>query len=197
LATRPLRGTATTNIVADPADRYESPEALPVQRWRLLAVGMALVLAVLLVHRFRQELVEQPLLTRPLGQLYGWMGQTLEPHWNLSALDVRVLQAVSANNEPPRLELRFSVANQGKQTLPLPVLRLRLTDRFGVRVGQRTVSALEYLRGRSLQHLKPGQRLDSQIVVPDPGRNAEGYEIDACLTTPSGALQCPPEPAAP
>ena len=83
------------------------------------------------------------------------------------------------------------------QTLPLPVLRLRLTDRFGVRVGQRTVSALEYLHGRSLQHLKPGQRLDSQITVPDPGRNAEGYEIEACLTTPSGALQCPPEPATP
>jgi hypothetical protein len=195
LATQPLRDTATTDIVADPADRYESPEALPVQRWRSLAVVMAVVLAVLLVHRFRQVLVEQPLLTRPLGQLYSWMGQTLEPHWDLTALDVRVLQAVSANNEPPRLEMRFSVANQGKQTLPLPVLRLRLTDRFGVRVGQRTISALEYLRGRSLQHLKPGQRLDSQIVVPDPGRNAEGYEIDACLTTTSGALQCPPEPA--
>ena len=195
LATQPLRDTATTDIVADPADRYESPEALPVQRWRSLAVVMAVVLAVLLVHRFRQVLVEQPLLTRPLGQLYSWMGQTLEPQWDLSALDVRVLQAVSANNEPPRLEMRFSVANQGKQTLPLPVLRLRLTDRFGVRVGQRTISALEYLRGRSLQHLKPGQRLDSQIVVPDPGRNAEGYEIDACLTTTSGALQCPPEPA--
>jgi hypothetical protein len=195
LATQPLRDTATTDIVADPADRYESPEALPVQRWRSLAVVMAVVLAVLLVHRFRQVLVEQPLLTRPLGQLYSWMGQTLEPHWDLTALDVRVLQAVSANNEPPRLEMRFSVANQGKQTLPLPVLRLRLTDRFGVRVGQRTISALEYLRGRSMQHLKPGQRLDSQIVVPDPGRNAEGYEIDACLTTTSGALQCPPEPA--
>ena len=192
----PAPGTATTDIAADPADRYESPEAQPVQRWRSLAVIMAVVLALLLVHRFRQVLVEQPLLTRPLGQLYSWMGQTLEPQWDLSALDVRVLQAVSANNEPPRLEMRFSVANQGKQTLPLPVLRLRLTDRFGVRVGQRTISALEYLGGRSLQHLKPGQRLDSQIVVPDPGRNAEGYEIDACLTTPSGALQCPPEPAA-
>ena len=191
----PAPGTATTDIAADPADRYESPEALPVQRWRSLAVVMAVVLALLLVHRFRQELVEQPLLTRPLGQLYGWMGLTLEPHWDLSALDVRVLQAVSANNEPPRLEMRLSIANQGKQTLPLPVLRLRLTDRFGVRVGQRTVSALEYLGGRSLQHLKPGQRLDSQIVVPDPGRNAEGYEIDACLSTPNGALQCPPEPA--
>ena len=195
LATQPLRDSATTDIVADPADRYESPEALPVQRWRSLAVVLAVVLALLLVHRFRQVLVEQPLLTRPLGQLYGWMGQTLEPQWDLSALDVRVLQAVSANNEPPRLEMRFSVANQGKQTLPLPVLRLRLTDRFGVRVGQRTISALEYLRGRSMQHLKPGQRLDSQIVVPDPGRNAEGYEIDACLATTSGALQCPPEPA--
>ena len=197
LATRPVRDAATTDIAADPADRYESRAAMPVQRWRLLAVVMALVLAVLLVHRFRQVLVEQPLLTRPLGQLYSWMGQTLEPQWDLSALDVRVLQAVSANNEPPRLEMRFSVANQGKQTLPLPVLRLRLTDRFGVRVGQRTISALEYLHGRSMQHLKPGQRLDSQIVVPDPGRNAEGYEIDACLTTPSGALQCPPEPATP
>jgi hypothetical protein len=195
LATQPLRDSATTDIVADPADRYESPEALPVQRWRSLAVVLAVVLALLLVHRFRQVLVEQPLLTRPLGQLYGWMGQTLEPQWDLSALDVRVLQAVSANNEPPRLEMRFSVANQGKQTLPLPVLRLRLTDRFGVRVGQRTISALEYLRGRSMQHLKPGQRLDNQIVVPDPGRNAEGYEIDACLATTSGALQCPPEPA--
>jgi len=138
----PAPDKATPDIVADPADRYESPEALPVQRWRLLAVVMALVLAVLLVHRFRQVLVEQPLLTRSLGQLYGWMGQTLEPKWDLTALDVRVLQAVSPNNEPPRLELRFSVANQGKQTLPLPVLRLRLTDRFGVRVGQRTVSAL-------------------------------------------------------
>jgi hypothetical protein len=193
----PAPGTATPDIAADPADRYESPVAQPVQRWRLLAVVMALVLAVLLVHRFRQVLVEQPLLTRPMSQLYGWMGQTLEPKWDLSALDVRVLQAVSANNEPPRLELRFSVANQGKQTLPLPVLRLRLTDRFGVRVGQRTISALEYLHGRSMQHLKPGQRLDSQITVPDPGRNAEGYEIEACLTTPSGALQCPPEPATP
>ena len=108
---------------------------------------------------------------------------------------MRVLQALTDSSDPPRLQLRVSIANQSQRSVPLPVLRLKLSDRFGAQVGQRTLAPVEYQGDSKLRYLPPGQRLDRDITLPNPGGTAEGFEIDACLALPSGALQCPPEPA--
>jgi hypothetical protein len=117
---------------------------------------------------------------------------SLIPRWNLGAYEVRQLGASTAADAPGQLTVRASVKNSAQQPQPLPLLRITLQDRYGNRIASRDVPPQSYLPRAipSSSFLSSGQRIDAEMAFVDPGSNAVGFEIDACLPAPGGGVAC-------
>jgi hypothetical protein len=162
---------------------------------RPLRAGIALltvVLVIQLLHHYRHDLAATPQLNRPLTLLYGAMGVSLVPRWDLGSYEVRQLGASTDAQAPGQILVRASVKNGARQPQPLPLLRVTLQDRFGNRIASRDVPPQAYLpRAISPDSLlSSGQRIDAEMAFVDPGANAVGFEIDACLPAPGGGIAC-------
>jgi hypothetical protein len=92
--------------------------------------------------------------------------------------------------------VRASVKNGGHQAQPMPLLRVTLQDRFGNRIAARDVAPGNYLPRAipAASFLSAGQRIDAEMAFVDPGANAVGFEIDACLPAPAGGIACANDP---
>ena len=162
--------------------------------WTLLSVLLLLAVAAVLVHVFRQSLLEQAWAVKPLTTAYALLHLPLRPNWDLSAYETRQLGAEALDGDPPRITVRASIHNHAARTQPAPLLRVALQDRFGLQLTMRVVAPDEYLRDGSPAELGADQRRDVSFTLPDPGHGAVGFEIDACLRDSAGALRCSSDP---
>jgi predicted Zn finger-like uncharacterized protein len=177
---------AALGALLSPASKRRPP-------WQYVAgvVALALLFVAQIVHFNRQSLVLSsvgPLVSK----VYGWLGATLTPRWDLTAYSVKQLGAEAEGTEGTRLRVRLSLQNESARVQPLPLLRLTLQDRFGNAVATRDLEPAEYLPKRVANQrlLEPDQRIDAELHVIDPGKAAIGFEIDACLRGESGAIGC-------
>jgi predicted Zn finger-like uncharacterized protein len=160
--------------------------------WGAGAALAVLVLLAQIVNHYRDELATNPRLSRPLTTLYGSLGVQLVPHWDLRAYDVRQLGASADPAGSGLITVRASIKNAGHQAQPLPLLRVTLQDRFGNRIAARDVAPRFYVPHTmpDTSYLAGGQRIDAEMGFVDPGANAVGFEIDACLPARGGAVTC-------
>jgi len=116
----------------------------------------------------------------------------LVPQWDLRAYDVRQLGASADSAGSGVITLRASIKNAGPKAQPLPLLRVTLQDRFGNRIAARDVAPRFYVPHSipDSSYLAGGQRIDAEIGFVDPGTNAVGFEIDACLPATGGGITC-------
>jgi predicted Zn finger-like uncharacterized protein len=162
---------------------------------RAWGAGAALALLVLvaqIVNHNRDELAANPRFSHPLTALYGSIGVQLMPHWDLRAYDVRQLGASADPRGSGLITVRASIKNAGHLAQPLPLLRVTLQDRFGNRIAARDVAPRSYVPHTipDTSYLAGGQRIDAEMGFVDPGANAVGFEIDACLPGRGGAVTC-------
>jgi hypothetical protein len=160
--------------------------------WGAGSAVLALLLAGQIVNHYRHDLATNEHLYKPLTRLYAALGVSLVPRWNLNAYDVRQLGASADNTNAGQIIVRASVKNTAKQAQPLPLLRVTLQDRFGNRIAARDVPPRAYLPSAisPAAFLSAGQRIDAEMAFIDPGTNAVGFEIDACLPEPGGSIAC-------
>ncbi|HZO22769.1 MAG TPA: DUF3426 domain-containing protein [Steroidobacteraceae bacterium] len=160
--------------------------------WMTASASMVFILLLQIVHHYRNELAANTHLNRPLTAVYSALGIRLIPRWNLGAYEVRQLGASTAPDAPGQITVRASVKNDAGQSQPLPLLRVTLQDRFGNRIAARDVPPRAYLPGAPHENafLSAGQRVDAEMAFVDPGANAVGFEIDACLPAPGGVIAC-------
>ena len=153
---------------------------------------LALVLGAQVIHHHRQALVLNPTFGGAIAKVYGFFGATPAPRWDLTAYTVKQLGAEAEGDEGARLRVRISVQNSSERVQPLPLVRLTLKDRYDNPVATRDLEPREYLPARAADQrlLEPDQRVDAELHVIDPGRAAIGFEIDACLRGPNGAVGC-------
>jgi len=151
-----------------------------------------LVLLAQIVNHYRDELATNPKFSTPLARLYGSLGVPLVPHWDLHAYDVRQLGASADPAGSGLITVRASIKNAGHQPQPLPLLRVTLQDRFGNRIAARDVAPRFYVPHTmpDTSYLAGGQRIDAEMGFVDPGANAVGFEIDACLPARGGGVTC-------
>ena len=83
-----------------------------------------------------------------------------------------------------------SILNAAPQLQPYPLLRVTLADRFGKSMGTRDFEPGEYLGRPIARMLAPGERADATLEFLDPGKNAEGFEIDVCLRGIDQRISC-------
>ncbi len=162
--------------------------------WAAAIAGLALLLAGQLVHHSRQELVTNPWLEGPLKGLYGLFGVTLEPEWNLDDYELRQLGGEALALNSTTLVLRATLQNGAPGAQPPPVIRVQLQDRYGNRLSTTNVKPADYLRGAIPKRMAANQRLDIELRLEDPNRQAASWDLDACLPGVDGQLHCASDP---
>jgi predicted Zn finger-like uncharacterized protein len=177
---------------ADASDLY-TPR--PARRQVGAAVGSALLALLLLtqfVNHWRDSLAMKPALSAPLTRLYGALGMPLDPHWDLSAYDVRQQGAASDPGDSHLIRVRLSLANRAPRPQPVPLLRLTLLDRYGKRVAARDLTPADYWPHDQPVHAFLGhdERIDSEVAVRDPGADSASFELDVCLRNLHGTVRC-------
>jgi hypothetical protein len=182
---------------AEAAQSEDEPQAgvldaarsyLRAHAWSLGSAVAVLVLVAQLINHSRDELAASARFNRPLTSLYAALGIKLYPRWDLRAYDVRQLGASAADAGAGVIMVRATIKNESPQAQPLPLLRVTLQDRFGNRIAARDVQPRAYLPGAipAASFLSAGQRIDAEIGLADPGTDAVGFEIDACLPARGG-----------
>lgn len=173
-------------------DAEQPHEPQPEWTWRAGIAALLVLLAIQAIHHYRSDLAANPRLSVPLMAIYKALGAPLVPRWNLAAYEVHQLGATTGGAGTNELIVRASLKNAAKRAQPLPLLRVSLQDRFGNRIAARDVAPEAYAPRMSPSHdvLTAGQRIDVELHFSDPGRNAVGFEIDACLPRPDGRIEC-------
>jgi predicted Zn finger-like uncharacterized protein len=160
--------------------------------WTFGAGALAIILVLQAVNHYRDALAANPALMGPLSDVYSALGVKLAPRWNIHAYDVRQLGASVTGATAGEIVVRASVKNSASRAQPLPLLRVTLQDRFGNRIAARDVPPGDYLPSSAAPGslLAAGDRVDATMVFVDPGPQAVGFEIDACLRQQSGEVAC-------
>ncbi len=179
-----------------PASRTRSTEGRNPRRALILWAGAAVVSALLLsaqiVHQNREWFAAHA--HGPLGAvvrgLYGALGTPLPAPANLSAYQLRQWGVTGDPAANGTLRVRASILNTAAQLQPYPLLRVTLADRFGKSIGRRDFEPGEYLGKPTAKLLAPGERVDATLTILDPGKNAEGFEIDVCLRGADQRVSC-------
>src|SRR6266404_5543124 len=177
----PVRAPHKTRPRAD-VDQSAGMERLLPHLWRAGAGVALLVLLAQIVNHYRDQ----------LAALYASLGVALVPRWDLRAYEVRQLGASVEPTSSGVITVRASIKNAAPQPQPLPLLRVTLQDRFGNRIAARDVAPPSYLPHAppASALLSAGERIDAEMGFVDPGANAVGFEIDACLPTSGGEVTC-------
>jgi predicted Zn finger-like uncharacterized protein len=162
--------------------------------WPTAAAALVLLLLAQIVHHHRQSLVAHPWLERPLQAVYALFGATLEPQWDLRAYDLRQLGGEALPGTTATIVLRAAIHNRAATAQPPPMIRAVLQDRFGNALSTTAIAPQDYLRGAAPARMAPDQRLDAELTLADPNKQAVGFELDACLPAADGKLHCSNDP---
>lgn len=164
------------------------PRRIANAHWVPGSAVLGLLLVAQLVHANRQSLVRSPIFGPAIGSLYAALGSEVSPAWDVGAYELRQWGAAADPDTSGTLRVRASLLNSADHAQPYPLLRLTLQDRFGSHVGSRDLEPNEYLHGEPERNqlLGAGQRIDAEIAIVDPGKDAVGFEIDVCLRGEAG-----------
>ena len=180
---RPVRLHASPFAPAPQDQRSFTP-------WLIAAIASALLLMVQVVHQNREWLAAHSLLGGTLRALYSTIGAPVSPPANLSAYQLRQWGVTGDPAGAGTLRVRASILNTAAQLEPFPLLRVTLANRFGGSIGTRDFEASEYLGKPTARLLAPGERVDATMDILDPGKSAEGFEIDVCLRGADRKISC-------
>jgi hypothetical protein len=158
--------------------------------WLAAAITAGVLLIAQVVHQNREWLAAHAPLGGSLRALYSKMGAPVAPPANLSAYQLRQWGVTGDPAGDGTLRLRASILNTAAQLEPYPLLRVTLANRFGGSIGSRDFEPSEYLGKPTAKLLAPGERADATLDILDPGKSAEGFEIDVCLRGADRRVSC-------
>ncbi len=158
--------------------------------WGAAAAVLALLLLGQLLHDNREWLAIHAPLRGPLRGLYGAMGVSVQTPATLASYQLRQWGVTGDPNAVGTLRVRASILNTAPQLQPYPLLRVTLANRFGTRIGTRDFEPSEYLGKPTVRMMAPGERADAILDILDPGKEAEGFEIDVCLRGSDHRISC-------
>ena len=175
-----VRREMLSEFIPAPLPEIAPPQkrSLPAGVWLGAAIALALLLVVQIFHANRDWLAAKGI------------GVGLPPPANLSAYQLRQWGVTGDPGAKGALRVRASILNTAAQLQPYPLLRVTLANRFGSRIGSREFEPAEYLGKPTVRMLAPGERVDATLDILDPGKDAEGFEIDVCLRGPDHKVAC-------
>jgi hypothetical protein len=164
--------------------------SIPFKGWLGASIVLAVLLCVQLIHGNRQWIGTHAPLRGPLRGLYGALGVAVAAPANLAAYQLRQWGVTGEPNANGTLRVRASILNTAAQLQPYPLLRVTLANRFGTKIGARDFEPAEYMGKPIVRMLAPGERADATLDIVDPGKDAEGFEIDVCVRGADQKISC-------
>jgi len=164
--------------------------------WLAAAIASALLLAAQVVHQNREWIGMHAPLGGTLQALYAALGAPIAQPANLSVYELRQWGVTGDPSADGTLRVRASILNTAAQREPYPLLRVTLANRFGTSIGSRDFEPAEYAGKPVARPLAPGERIDATMDILDPGKSAEGFEIDVCLRGAGNKMSCANDAAA-
>jgi len=162
--------------------------------WAAGAVGAAVLLALQVVHHYRNDLAALAVIGPAVREAYAMLGAELAPDWNLDQYELVVdWDAVTPNADGEgSFKIAARIRNKGPSALPLPHVQVELKDRWESTLGRRVFSPAEYLPQGAVVHrsMTAGQTALAELAIVDPGPQAYGFELDVCVAAQAGALRC-------
>ena len=177
---RPQPSPAAEQVAYD-LQQEPSRAAGPFALWLGAAVLAALLLAAQMVHHNREALIAHGPFAPLLRALYEGLGAPVSSAPNLAAFQLRQWGVTGDAAADSTLRVRASILNMTPQLQPYPLLRVTLANRYGSTLGARDFEPSEYLGKPVARLLSPGEKVDATLNILDPGKDAEGFEIDVCL----------------
>jgi predicted Zn finger-like uncharacterized protein len=172
-----------------------SADRRPFMLWLSGAIVAAFLLLVQIVHFNRERIMAHGPFGGVVRALYSAFGSADAPA-NLSAYQLRQWGVTGDPGANGTLRVRASILNVAAEPQPYPLLRVTLANRFGNRIGARDFEPAEYLGRPSTGLLGAGVRVDATLEILDPGKEAEGFEIDVCLRQSGQRISCAGDAAA-
>jgi len=163
--------------------------------WIVAAVLLVLLLAAQVIDHYRQDLASGQMFGSALRDLYASLGNPLPEPVNLTVYQLRQWGVSGDPSASSTLRVRASILNTTAEFQSFPLLRVTLTNRYGNRIGSRDFEPSEYLGKPSVRRMAPGERAEATLDILDPGKSAEGFEIDVCLRGADRRLACANEVA--
>jgi predicted Zn finger-like uncharacterized protein len=169
---------------------------LPFALWLTAALVLALSLGGQMMHENREWFSTHAPLRGPLHGVYAALGVASPAAADLSYYQLRQWGVTGDPGASGTLRVRASILNTASQLQPYPLLRVTLANRFGARIGARDFEPAEYMGRPIVRMLAPGERADATLDIVDPGKDAEGFEIDVCLRSIGEKILCAGDVAA-
>ena len=176
-------------------EKLHLPPAAPPRRprvsaaWWLGVVILVLGLGVQLVNMDRVALSQNPVIGPSLQALYASLGRPLSRSSAVSEWNVGALNVTTDPDSAGALSITGSLTNGAELVQPWPLLRVVLTDRFGIALRSRDFKPAEYLAPRqSAAVLAPGLAARFRLDIVDPGADAVGFSLTPCLDLPAGRV---------
>ncbi len=182
-----------SSLRVDAARKFDATQdgARRRARWSFAAwLTAALVLGMLLLAQWARDNRDWVAAHVPL------LGGTGSTAVNLSAYQLRQWGVTGDPAAQGTLRVRASIMNIAAELQPYPLLRVTLVNRFGTHVGAREFAPAEYLGHGIARMLTPGERIEATLDILDPGKEAEGFEIDVCLRNAEKRVICAGDAAA-
>ncbi|MGO9513776.1 MAG: DUF3426 domain-containing protein [Steroidobacteraceae bacterium] len=170
--------------------------SLPFAVWLSAAILLTVLLALQMIHENLAWFAAHAPLGGSLRTVYSAVGGTLPAPANLSAYQLRQWGVTGDPAANGTLRVRASILNTAPRLQPYPLLRVTLANRFGAPLGSREFEPAEYLGKPTVKMLAPGERVDAILDILDPGKDAEGFEIDVCLRGAHQRISCAGDAAA-
>ncbi len=193
------RGAARRSAERRDAERRlngrRSADRRPFMLWLSGAIAAAFLLLLQIVHFNREWIMAHGPFGGAVRALYSVFGSATAPA-NLSAYQLRQWGVTGDPGANGTLRVRASILNVAAEPEPYPLLRVTLANRFGNRIGARDFEPAEYLGRPSTGLLGAGVRVDATLEILDPGKEAEGFEIDVCLRQSGQRISCAGDAAA-
>jgi predicted Zn finger-like uncharacterized protein len=167
---------------------------LPFALWLGAALLLALLLGAQMIRENRGWLASHS--SGPLHGLYVALGVASPAAATLSSYQLRQWGVTGDPSASGTLRVRASILNTSPQLQSYPLLRVALANRFGTRIGTRDFEPAEYMGKPIARMLAPGERVDATLDIVDPGKDAEGFEIDVCLRNLEQKISCAGDVAA-
>ena len=167
------------------------PRVAPVPRrrfaisgWGVGAAVLLVLLAIQLINANRLALSATAVIGPSLGAVYSALGHPLQAAPQPSSWVISNINVTSDPETPGALSITGNLQNHADFAQAWPLLRVELTDRYGDALRARDFTASEYLpANRPATWLGSGMATHFRIDVVDPGPDAVGFQVQACLNT--------------
>lgn len=156
--------------------------------WRAAVIALVLIGAAQLVHAARRTLITWPAIGPVVASAYRFLGHPLAASPVLADYQIADASLTGMENGGPALRLSGLLVNRSERAQPLPLIDLKLMDRYGRTVARRLLIPHEYGAG-SRTRLGPNLSLPLDVKLADPGPEAVGFALSVCKRN-GGAVRC-------